>query len=214
VGGSVATFLQNVTERCQAGTLVPVIERSYPLSEVPEAPRHLGEGRARLMNTDVSSFRLAPMCRTIRILTVGVLILPVVLLATAVFERRLAAPLLVLVAVYAWVWLRFRPTRFVVYPRRLEIVWPLKRRALRRDGISQVRLIEGPDLRSETGWCIRVGAGGLWGGFGWLWTRRRGIVQMYISRTDRFVWIERAHDDRPWLITPEQPEAFVRALSR
>jgi len=26
------------------------------------------------------------------------------------------------------------------------------------------------------------------------------------------VWIERV-SDRPWLITPEQPEAFVRALA-
>ena len=59
---------------------------------------------------------------------------------------------------------------------------------------------------------MRVGAGGLWGGFGWLWTQRRGIVQMYISRTDGFVWIERV-GDRPWLITPAQPSAFVRALS-
>jgi hypothetical protein len=52
----------------------------------------------------------------------------------------------------------------------------------------------------------------MWGGFGWLWTRKRGIVQMYISRTDRFVWIERA-GERPWLITPERPEEFVAALS-
>ena len=59
---------------------------------------------------------------------------------------------------------------------------------------------------------MRVGGGALWGGFGWLWTQRRGIVQMYISRTDGFVWIERV-GDRPWLITPAQPAAFVRALS-
>jgi hypothetical protein len=38
-----------------------------------------------------------------------------------------------------------------------------------------------------------------------------GDLQMYISRTDRFVWIECAKA-RPWLISPEQPEAFVRAL--
>jgi len=36
---------------------------------------------------------------------------------------------------------------------------------------------------------------------------------MYISRTDGLVWIER-RGDRPWLITPERPAAFVRALSR
>jgi NADPH:quinone reductase-like Zn-dependent oxidoreductase len=75
-GGSVATFLQilligpwlrrtgnkivrvlvvrrnrkdlvHVTELCQAGKLVPVIDRCYPFSEVPEALRHLGEGRAK-----------------------------------------------------------------------------------------------------------------------------------------------------------------------
>jgi hypothetical protein len=61
-------------------------------------------------------------------------------------------------------------------------------------------------------WRARVGAGGLWGGFGWLWTEKRGIVQMYVSRTDRFVWIERGAE-RPWLISPENPEAFVRLLT-
>jgi hypothetical protein len=92
------------------------------------------------------------------------------------------------------------------------VIWPLKRREIPREDISNVRLIHGQELRREIGWGLRVGAGGLWGGFGWLWTKRRGIVQMYISCTDRFVWIERANS-RPWLITPEQPEAFVRALS-
>jgi hypothetical protein len=36
---------------------------------------------------------------------------------------------------------------------------------------------------------------------------------MYVSRTDGLVWIERA-GGRPWLVTPEEPEAFVRALVR
>jgi len=53
---------------------------------------------------------------------------------------------------------------------------------------------------------------GLWGGFGWLWTRKRGVVQIYVSRDDGLVGIERV-GGRPWLITPEHPEAFVRALS-
>jgi len=76
VGGSVATFLQfllfgpwirrtsgkkvrllavqrnrkdleSITELCQTGKIVPVIDRQYPLSEVPEALRYLGEGRAK-----------------------------------------------------------------------------------------------------------------------------------------------------------------------
>lgn len=76
VGGSLATFLQilllgpllrrtrnrnvrvlvvrrnrkdlaYVTDLCATGKLVPAIERSYSLTEVPDALRHLGEGKAK-----------------------------------------------------------------------------------------------------------------------------------------------------------------------
>ena len=76
VGGSVATFFQilllgpwirrttgknirilvvpqnrkdliSITELCKAGKIVPVIDRRYPLSEVPEALRYVAEGRAK-----------------------------------------------------------------------------------------------------------------------------------------------------------------------
>lgn len=165
------------------------------------------------MSAIVKSFRLARMSPLILLLTLGLLALPVVFLSSAVLGKWVfVTPVLLLVVIYSWVWLRFRPTLFVVHPDALEVVWPLKRRQIRRDQISDVRLIDKRELRRETGWCMRVGAGGLWGGFGWLWTRRRGIVQMYISRTDSFVWIE-CPGHRPWLITPDEPEAFVRALS-
>jgi NADPH:quinone reductase-like Zn-dependent oxidoreductase len=36
-----------IAELCEAGKVVPVIDRRYPLSEVPEALRYLGEGHAR-----------------------------------------------------------------------------------------------------------------------------------------------------------------------
>jgi hypothetical protein len=125
----------------------------------------------------------------------------------------LVGPGVLVLLIYAWIWTRFRPTGFIVHPHALEVVWPLKRRELDRALITNVCLLTRQELRREVGWGIRVGAGGLWGGFGWLWTARRGIVQMYISRIDQFVWIERL-SDRPWLVTPDQPEAFVRALSR
>ena len=159
------------------------------------------------------SFRLARMSPFILVLTLGLLALPLALLVgTLSGYRTLGAPALLLIAGYGWVWLRFRPSRFVVDGSGLRVIWPLKRRAIARADILNARLIDRQALREEIGWGMRVGAGGLWGGFGWLWTKRRGIVQMYVSRTDRFVWIERA-GGRPWLITPERPEAFVRALS-
>jgi len=94
----------------------------------------------------------------------------------------------------------------------LEVIWPLKRRVVPRPEIASVRAMDKEALRREIGSGIRIGAGGLWGAFGWLRTTRRGTVQMCITRTDDFVWIERV-GDKPWLITPEEPEAFVRALS-
>ena len=166
------------------------------------------------MSTVEKSFRLARMSPLILYLTVGLLVLPLLFLLISAVSGKwvLVVPALLVAVIYSWVWARFRPTLFVVHADALEVVWPLKRRRIGRGEISEVRLIDSRELRRETGRCMRVGAGGLWGGFGCLYTQRRGIVQMYISRTDHFVWIERV-DDRPWLITPDQPQAFVQALS-
>jgi len=158
------------------------------------------------------TFRLAPMDFLMRLLTLALLALPPLFLAIALLGNRwLLGPAVFLGALYVWIWLWFRPTRFIVHPRVLEIVWPVRRRTIPREDVVAVRLLDKHELRREVGWAMRGGAGGLWGGFGWLWTQKRGIVRMYISRTDGLVWIER-RDDRPWLITPERPEAFVRAL--
>src|SRR3989442_10175489 len=159
------------------------------------------------------TFRLAPMDFLMRLLTLALLALPPLFLAIALLGNRwLLGPAVFLVALYVWIWLWFRPTRFVVQPRVLEIVWPVRRREIPREDVVAVRLLDKHELRREVGWAMRVGAGGLWGGFGWLWTQKRGVVRLYVSRTDGFVWIER-RSDRPWLITPERPETFVRALS-
>lgn len=159
------------------------------------------------------TFRLAPMSPLILALTLVLLALPVVFLAAAaVWTPLLAAPALFMLVIYLWIWLRYRPSAFVVRPRTLEVTWPCMRREIPRDDISAVRVIDRETLRREVGWGMRVGAGGLFGGFGYLWTTNRGLVRMYVSRTDHFVWIERK-SDRPWLITPDQPEAFVRALA-
>jgi hypothetical protein len=158
-------------------------------------------------------FRLAPMSAGIRGLSVVLLALPPVFLIGALLGKHLLVlPALLIITVYAWVWLRFRPSRFVVRGGGLSIVWPLKHREVPSGEITDVRLLNRSELQQSIGWGLRIGAGGLWGGFGWLWTKRRGIVQMYVSRTDGFVWIERTRG-RPLLITPEEPEDFVRGLS-
>jgi Bacterial PH domain len=160
-----------------------------------------------------NTFRLAKMSPLILALTLLLLGLPVAFVfGTLRGAQVLAIPAVLIVPLYAWVWVRMRPSRFVVQGGGFEVVWPLKRHQIAREDISSARVVDRRQLKTEIGWGMRVGVGGLWGGFGQLWTRRRGVVQMYISRTDRFVWIESARG-RPWLITPENPEAFVYALS-
>jgi hypothetical protein len=66
-----------------------------------------------------------------------------------------------------------------VHAQALEVIWPLKRRRLLRKTLS-VRQIVPWALRAETGWVAR-GLADL-GVFGWLWTERKGIVQVYLTR--------------------------------
>jgi hypothetical protein len=167
-------------------------------------------------------FRLAPMTWDLTILTWVLLPLPLIVGAAtlAVPPGRLPWLLEMLVrsagylvlAIYLWIWIWFRPTRFVVLPHVIEIVWPIRRRWLPRNEITAARVIDRQELKELVGKTMRVGAGGLWGAFGWLWTKKRGLVRMYISRSDRFVWIERGKE-QPWLLTPERPAEFVRALA-
>jgi hypothetical protein len=160
----------------------------------------------------VERFALARMSRLILGVTVVLLALPPVLLLIATMNGApVAAVALLMAGIYAWVWLRFRPTAFIVRPDALDVIWPLKRRSLPRTTISHVQVIDHHELKRRIGFAIRIGAGGLWGGFGSLWTQRRGVLQMYVSREDGVVWIERT-DGSPWLITPDDPERFADAL--
>jgi hypothetical protein len=149
----------------------------------------------------------------IRFLTTGLLMLPAVLLVLSFFSyTALAAPALFIGAIYLWVWLRFRPQRFEITVDSLRVIWPIGSRQIQRLEIYDVELITRAELREKIGWGLRIGAGGLWGGFGWLYTANRGLIRMYISRIDRVVWFETL-PGTAWIITPDHPEEFIAALT-
>jgi hypothetical protein len=159
-------------------------------------------------------FPLAPMSRGIRWLTWGLLTIPLWFLGLSwgvpglsLFSGIAA----LLVALYAAIWVWWRPSSFDVTESGLRIRFPGATRSVAGSQIASVRILTSAELYAEAGFAVRIGVGGLWGGFGWLWTQRRGFVEFYVSRVDGLVWIER-RAGRPLLVTPGDAEGFARAL--
>jgi hypothetical protein len=161
-------------------------------------------------------FRLAPMSGLILGMTCALLLVPIGFLAVPLVDPRLTplAPVGAAIAFgYAFTWLYMRPTAFEITPEGLDVVWPLRRRHIPRADILGAVTVRPPDLRAEFGTLLRVGVGGLWGGFGLAWSSRGTHLGLYVSRhADGFVLV-RCGRSRSLLITPERPEAFAAAVS-
>jgi hypothetical protein len=161
-------------------------------------------------------YRLAPMSGLIRGMTYTLFLVPIAFLAAPLLDPRLAPLAFVggVVAIgYAFIWLSMRPSAFVVTPEGLDIVWPLRRRHIPRANLVGASEVGRDDLRREFGLLLRVGVGGLWGGFGLAWSSRGEHLGLYVSRhADGFVLV-RSLGTRSLLITPERPAAFAAALS-
>jgi hypothetical protein len=113
-------------------------------------------------------------------------------------------------AVMAFIWLVLRPGRLEVTPEGVWIHWPVRRRLLAAGEIADARVLS----RKEVGFGMRVfGAGGVFGGFGWFWSRRVGLFHAYATRNDGLVLIRLA-SARPLIVTPARPEEFVQAVRR
>ncbi len=161
-------------------------------------------------------FPLAPMTTDLRVLTAVMLALPLLFLALALWSpppasRVLGGVFAFLFLLYAVVWLGYRPTAFEVDAATLAVVWPVRRRAIALSQVVGARMVTRGELRQAYGLGMRIGVGGLWGGFGLL--RFPAVTfSMWISRTDRFVVVE-LREGRP-LLTPADPERFLEALPR
>ena len=158
-------------------------------------------------------FPLAPMSPLIRWLTISLWILPLCLGGAALIANEWITGLvsLLLIGIYGAVWVWFRPTYFGVSRDHLEIVFPGWRRCIPISDFSRIRVISQETFRREAGWAMRIGAGGLWGGFGGLWTSRRGLLEFYVSRFDGMVFIER-ETGYSLLITPDKAEQMVESV--
>jgi hypothetical protein len=145
-------------------------------------------------------------------ITVLLWLLPIVFaLLMLVYHQPLGFPLLVLLILYGGVWLGCRPSYFEISPMALTIAFPVWRRDIPLEDVTGTCPITQDRFQQEFGWAMRVGVGGLWGGFGWLWTARRRWLEFYISRSDGPIVIERK-SGMPLLITPETPDQFATVM--
>ncbi len=163
-----------------------------------------------------ASYPLAPMSPVIRALTLFVLSLPAGFVAIALLAEPRAASILLPVAallalLWLGVWLWSRPTRFEVGDGELGIIWPTRRRRIPLDEITRTRVMSVAEFRKIYGYTPRIGVGGLFGAFGWLYSRHVGLIEIAASRLDGWVVIQR-RTGRPIVCTPERPEEFAAAL--
>lgn len=157
------------------------------------------------------------MSRLILGLTMALIVLPPAAFFAAARQVPDARPILVLgglvTLLYVWTWLYARPSAFVITQEGLEIIWPLRRRMIRKSDIISAATIDRAVLRQEFGRLLRVGSGGLFGAFGLAWSSKGKHLGLYVSRhRDGFV-VVRCRKTRSLLITPERPDAFLRALA-
>lgn len=160
-----------------------------------------------------TSFPLAPMGLGIRAFSLVLVLLGVGFLVMSRFDSHVAwLPAALLLALSASVWLFFRPARFKLERGVLVLEYPLRAKRIALGGLEAAERITPAGFKERFRWALRVGVGGLFGGFGWLRTAH-GWVEMDISRTDGMVLLTFTGRS-PMLLTPEDPEVFVEAVQQ
>lgn len=158
-----------------------------------------------------TSFPLAPMSLGIRAFSLVLVLLGIGFLVMSRYDQFIAwQPAALLLVLAALVWVVFRPTRFKLERGVLVLDYPVRTKRIPLSGLEAAELVTSAGFKERFRWALRVGVGGLFGGFGWLRTAK-GWVEMDISRTDGMVLLTFA-GRQPMLLTPEDPQGFIEAV--
>lgn len=158
------------------------------------------------------SFSLAAMKGAVLWVTVVLLPVPILLVLVGVRAGSLLLwfPALFMALVYAVVWFYMRPRAFEISDTTLELVFPTRRLSFERATFARVETLSRGEFRDRYGIGYRIGAGGLFGGFG-TYKTKDVTFQFYVSRMTDFVVIHRA-DANPLLLTPVSHREFAGLL--
>lgn len=159
----------------------------------------------------MTRYKLAPMDQYMKRMTNFCLLIPVFFFLVGPLLPYLLICAFLIVFIYSVIWFRMRPKSFVIDDENLTIEWPVGKKSWKRSEISSVEYMPREKFKETYGFGIRVGAGGLWGGFGRYQTTDT-TFRMFVSRIDGFV-IVNFREGRPLMITPENPESFMKSVT-
>jgi hypothetical protein len=113
--------------------------------------------------------------------------------------------LLILFFIYGLGFL-FAPKNYSIKPDVVLIHRPLTNVSIKKSDIKSVEIVE----RNKISGAWRIfGVGGLFGYYGRFWNSEMGTMTFYATRTADAVLI-RTHADNKIILTPDDPEAFLR----
>lgn len=132
----------------------------------------------------------------------GVAFWGLVLAPIRFFWVVVAATSLVVLVTYG-----FSPRGFSLSPDGLRIHRPFGATILPFDKIRSSRRAQPSELCG----LRTFGSGGMFGFFGWFWSRKLGHYRVYVTHRQDMLLVEA---ERPYLLSPDRPDDFLRSLSQ
>ncbi len=129
------------------------------------------------------------------------------LLVLTFVPQRFSWPAALLLLTVVLITYGFSPRGFSLSPDGLRIHRPFGAHVLPYDRIRSARRAQPGELCG----LRTFGSGGMFGFFGWFWSRRLGHYRAFVTNRREMVLVEA---ERPYLLTPERPEDFLRSLSQ
>ncbi len=103
----------------------------------------------------------------------------------------------------------YHPINYDLTDENLIIHRPIKDVVIKRQNIKRVERLNHDQMK----WTIRTfGVGGVFGYFGKFVNSTWGDMTWYATRRDKTILIE-TNDDKRFVITPDEPEEFIKQLS-
>ncbi len=128
------------------------------------------------------------------------------LLVLTFVPQRFSWPAALFLLAVALVTYGVSPRGFSLSPEGLRIHRPFGAHVLPFDKVRSARRAQPNELCG----LRTFGSGGMFGFFGWFWSRKLGHYRAYVTNRRKMVLVEA---ERPYLLSPERPDDFLGALS-